>query len=173
MPLASPNILNYTVGKGGVFVRLTGETNFRHIGNCPNFSFTPEIEELEHFSSMDGTKTVDRTIVLSKKGTLNVTFEEMTPENLRIALLGGDISTESGGDMEFSIFSNNAIRAEVKFVGSNDVGPREEWYFPAVDFIPSDEIPVISEEWRQIGISGKVSAVNGAFGTWRYVRDGV
>lgn len=173
MAVASPNILNYTVGKGRVSIRLTGETNFRPIGNCPAFTFTPELEELEHFSSMEGIKTVDRTIVLSKKGAIVITFDEMTPENLRLALLGSDITEESGGDRQFNIFTNTALRAEVKFVGNNDVGPREEWYFPAVDFIPSGEISVISEEWREIELTGKVSAVSGSFGTYSYVRDGV
>lgn len=172
MPVASPNIVNYTVGKGSVFIRVSGETNFRHIGNCPVFSFTPAIEKLEHFSSMEGVKTKDRTEILSKSGTLNITFEEMTPENLRLALLSAAPTTESGGDQELTIFTSSSIRCEVKFVGNNDIGPRWEVLFHQVDFIPSGEIPFISEEWMQVELEGECAAVNGSFGIASKVEDG-
>lgn len=171
MAIASPDIRNYAVGKGAVFIRVTGETDFRHIGNCPVFTFTPAIEKLDHFSSMSGVKSKDRTEILSKSGTLNITFEEMTPENLRIALLGV-ISEGSGGDQEISIFTESAIRCEVKFVGNNDIGPRYETLFHQVDFIPSGEIPWISEEWMQCELEGECAAVNGSFGIATKVRDG-
>ena len=173
MALSSPNILNYTVGKGRVQVRLTGETNFRDIGNCPEFEFTPTIEKLEHFSSQTGVKSKDRTIVLSKAGTLRVVMEELTAENMRIALLGNAISAESGGDQEIEIFGSSSITAEVKFIGTNDVGPKYEYYFRSVDFIPSSSINLISDEWLQVEISGDVAAVSGSFGTATLIADGV
>lgn len=171
MAIASPSIQNYTIGKGAVHVRVSGETNFRHIGNCPEFEFTPELEELEHFSSMTGVKSVDRTEVISKKGTLRIVFEEITPENLALALLG-DLSNSSGGDQEIQIFSKSSKRCEFKFVGNNDVGPKYEWYFRQVDIIPSGGIQLLSEEWMQIEISGKVAAVSGDFGTVTKFADG-
>lgn len=171
MAIASPDIRNYTIGKGSVHVRVSGETNFRHMGNCPEFEFTPEIEELEHFSSMTGVKSVDRTEVLSRKGTLRIVFEEMTAENLAIALLG-DITTQSDGDQEIEIFSTSAKRCEFKFVGNNDIGPKYEWYFRQVDIIPSSGIQLLSEEWMQVEMSGKVAAVNGSFGTATKIADG-
>jgi hypothetical protein len=160
---ASPNVLNYAIGKGNVFMKIEGG-EWRHIGNCPEFEFTPEIEELEHNSSMEGVRVVDRTEVLAKRGTLRVVMEEITPENLAIAVLGElDPETTAGGVIE--IFSENAVRRAVRFVGNNSVGSQYTWEFPAVDFIPSSGIPVISEEWMQVEISGKVAVVNGSFGT--------
>ncbi len=47
---------------------------------------TPTIEKLDHFSSLTGVKSKDRTEILSSAGTLDITFEEMTAENLRLAL---------------------------------------------------------------------------------------
>lgn len=172
MAVASPNIVNYTVGKGSVHIRVSGDTNFRHIGNCPVFSFTPTIEKLEHFSSMAGVKTKDRTEILSKSGTLNITFEEMTPENLRLALLSAAPVDGSGGDQILDIFTQSAIRCEVKFVGNNDIGPKYEVLFHQVDFIPSGEIPWISEEWMQVELEGECAAVNGSFGIATKIADG-
>lgn len=172
MTLASPNVLNYTIGKGAVYIKTSSDSERRHIGNCPEFEFTPEIEKLEHFSSQSGVRERDRTVVLEKKGTLRVVFEEMTAENLRLALLGA-LSSGSGGDQEIDIFSESAITAEVWFDGANDVGPTWNYYFPRVDFIPNSAIPLISEEWMQVEINGDVQKVNGTFGTASKIADGV
>ena len=172
MALASPNILNYTVGKGRVQVRVSGETNFRDIGNCPEFEFTPEIEKLDHVSSQTGVKSKDKTIVLSKKGTLRIVFEELTAENMRLALLGSAISEQSSGDQEIEIFGASQITTEVKFIGTNDYGPKWEYYFRQVDFIPSSGISLISDEWLGVEITGEVAAVNGSFGTATKFADG-
>lgn len=161
---ASPNVLNYTIGKGNVFMKAEDESEWRHIGNCPEFEFTPELEELEHNSSMEGVRTVDRTEVLAKRGTLRIVMEEITPQNLAIAVIG-DIDAETDTGSVIEIFSQNAARRAVRFVGSNSVGSKYTWEFPAVDFIPSSAIPVISEEWMQVEISGKVATVGGSFGT--------
>ena len=173
MALDSPNILNYTVGKGRVQIRVSGETNFRDIGNCPEFEFTPTIEKLEHFSSQTGVKSKDRTIVLSKAGTLRIVMEELTAENMRVALLGSAITVQSAGDQEIEIFSGSSVTCEVKFIGTNDVGPKWEYYFRQVDFIPSSSINLISDEWLGVEITGDVAAVAGSFGTATKIADGV
>lgn len=170
--LDSPNILNYTVGKGRVQIRVSGETNFRDIGNCPEFEFTPTIEKLEHFSSQTGVKSKDRTVVLSKAGTLRIVFEEMTAENLRLALLSSAPALQSGGDQELEIFAASSITAEVKFIGTNDVGPKWEYYFRQCDFIPSSGLQLISDEWLSVEITGDVAAVAGSFGTATKYADG-
>jgi hypothetical protein len=172
MALPSPDIRNYAIGKGTAYIRISGAGGDRiPLGNCPEFEFTPEIEKLEHFSSMEGVRERDKTVVLEKKGTLRIVFEEMTAENLQIALLGA-LSSGSSGDQEIDIFSESQISCEVWFDGNNDVGPKWNWYFGRVDFIPSSAIPLISEEWMQVEINGDVQKVNGSFGTATKISDG-
>jgi hypothetical protein len=170
--LAAPNVLNYTVGKGLVEVLRSGDSEWVRLGNCPEFEFTPEVEKLEHFSSMEGTKTKDRTVILEKKGTLRVVMEEWTVFNLRLALLGGTVDTQSGGDEEFEIFSESSIVCQVRFIGTNDVGTKFVWHFLRVDFIPSGAINPISDEWAQMEITGEVSTSGGSFGTVTKIADG-
>lgn len=172
MTLASPNILNYTIGKGRIQIKRSGDAEFRDIGNVPEFEFTPEIDKLEHFSSMEGVRERDRTVVREKKGSLRIVFEEMTAENLSIALIGA-LTEGSSGDQEIQIFSENAVTCEVKFIGQNEVGPVYEWYFPRVDFIPSGGVNLISDEWMNCEINGDVQKVNGSFGTATKIADGV
>lgn len=171
MAVASPNVLNYFIGKGLVEIKVSGE-DWRRVGNVPTFEFTPEIEKLDHFSSMEGTRTKDRSVVLEKKGTLRIVMEEWTAENLRLALLANAAVEQSGGDQELEIFSESEIVAEVRLIGTNDVGARFVWHFLSVSFIPSAAISPISDEWGQLEITGDVATSGGSFGTVTKIRDG-
>ena len=173
MALDSPNILNYSIFKGVLSIRRTGETNFRRVGNCPEVEWTPNIEKLEHFTAQSGIKTRDRTVVLSKSGTLRIVMEELTAENMGIALLG-TVSDDSGGDQTISLFSLSSVTCEVKFEGTNDVGPRYEWYFSNVDIIPSGSVPLVGgDDWTSVEITGEVSLGSGdTFGYVKKIRDG-
>ena len=164
MSTTSPNINNYYIGKGIVSFKKEGEMTFRDVGNVPEFEFTPDLETLEHFSSRAGVKTKDRTVVISKKGTLRMVMEEFTAANLALALLG-DVDTNSAGEEVIEIFATNAVSGQVKFVGTNEVGATFEWLFNKVDFIPSSAVSPLSDEWGQLEVSGEVSAVDGKFGT--------
>jgi len=161
---SSPNVLNYYIGKGKLSFKKDGAMSFRDLGNVPEFEFTPEIEKLEHFSSREGVRTKDRTVVLEKKATVKITMEEWSTANLALALLG-DVDTDSDGREVIDIFSQNAISGELKFHSTNEVGPRYEWHLLKVDFIPGDSISAISDEWGQLVITGDVAAVGGTFGT--------
>ena len=149
----SPSIDNYYVGKG--VVTFAGN----QLGNCPLFTFTPKITKLDHFSSMHGTKIKDKSIVLSKEGTLAITLEEWTEDNLAIALLAG-----SGGT---GIYSSSEVQGEVIFTGANDVGPKLTTTFPTVNFIPSKALSLISDTWGAIELEGDVLAdEHGSFGSF-------
>lgn len=162
--LQSHNIKNYYIGKGVVSFQLNGTGTFRDIGNVPVFEFTPTLETLEHFSSRAGVKTKDRTVVISKGGTVKMGMEEWTAHNLAMALLG-TVDVNSAGDHEIAIFSQNAVSGALRFVGTNEVGPQWQLDFLKVDFIPSAAINPITDEWGVLEVNGEVSAVDGDFGT--------
>lgn len=166
----SPDIRNYIVGKGIVAFKQDGETAFRDVGNVPSFEFTPTIEKLDHFSSREGVKTKDRSVVLSKSGSIKMVMEEWTAENLAIALLGA-ASVNSSAEDEIDIFSENAVSGILKFTGTNEVGPKWEYIFNKVDFIPSSAINPISDEWGALEVTGEAAAVAGSFGKARKISD--
>jgi hypothetical protein len=160
----SPNVLNYYIGKGEVSFKKDGDVAFRDLGNVTVFEFVPAIEKLEHFSSREGVRTKDRTVVIQKSGQVNLTMEEFTAVNLAIALLG-DVSSDTLGREVIEIFSSNAVSGELKFRGTNEVGPRYLWHFLKVDFIPGESVSPLSDEWGEMQLTGDVSAVGGSFGT--------
>jgi hypothetical protein len=166
----SPNTGNYVVGKGIVTFKKAGEVDFRHLGNVPSLEFTPSLETLAHFSSMEGVRSKDLEIVLEKTGELVLTLEEWTAENLGLALLG-DVNLSALGGPEVDIFSANAISGELKFTATNEVGPKVDLHFFNVSFIPSGSLNPISDEFGQLEITAQVlvapaddSAFAGRFG---------
>jgi hypothetical protein len=161
----SPDIRNYLIGKGTISIMLAGDSSWRDLGNCPTFEFTPNLTKLDHYSSRSGVKKKDRVVVTEKTGTLKIVMEEWTVQNLALALMGAS-SLNSANQEEIDIFSENTITAQVKFTGTNEVGPKWEYLFNAVDFIPSAALNPISDQWGQIEVSGDVLAdINGKFGS--------
>lgn len=161
--LTSPNVDNYYVGKGIVYVQLDTDADYVDVGNVTAMEFTPAVEKLDHFSSRTGIRQKDKSVVIQLSATLNMTMEEWTARNIALTLLGDVV--ESGGIVSIDILTNSAQEAAVKFVGANDVGPQWSFEFPSVSFTPSAALNPISDEWGALQVSGEVQAVNGSFGT--------
>lgn len=85
---SSPNTENYFIGKGNVYWMGSEETVWRHLGNVPEFEVSLTIDKLDHFSSMEGTRKKDRSIVREQGGTVRMVLEELTAQNLELALMG-------------------------------------------------------------------------------------
>lgn len=161
---ASPDIRNYYIGKGKVEIMLAGDSDWRDVGNVPVFEFTPNLTKLDHFSSRNGTKKKDRVVVTEKSGTIKMQMDEFTTQNMALALMGSTSVNSSGND-EIDIFSENTITAKVRFTGTNEVGPKWQLIFNAVDFVPSSAISPITDEWGHLEVAGETLAdVNGSFG---------
>jgi hypothetical protein len=121
---------------------------WQDLGNCPKFSFKPEIETLEHFSSRQGVKTRDQQIVTALKGALTVELDEITPENLQFALLG--TMTGAAGARVVKVFANAQVTGEVKLVQTNSIGRRFELKFGHVQVMPDQEIDFIGDDYSTI-----------------------
>lgn len=152
--LLSPNTGNYLIGKGAFWFHRTGGTN-KHMGNSPSAEFTPEIERLDHFSSMEGVREKDLSVVLERSGTLTITLDEWTPDNLSLALLG-DVDEGAAGGPTVEIFNQDAVAGILTFIANNDVGPQWDYTWFNVSFIPSAALNPISDEWGQLEIEGEV-----------------
>ena len=158
--LIAPDTDNYQVGKGIVSFKPEGATEFIDLGNVAEFEYTPNIEKLDHFSSRTGVKTKDRSIVLTRSGELRILMEELTANNLAMLLLGV-VDPAAVGGASIDIFAIDSVNGEVKFVATNEVGPRWDLNFYNVEFVPSGSFNPISDEWNQIEITGQVLIASG------------
>jgi len=153
--MESPNVGNLQVGKGIVSFKKTGDAEFRDLGNVTSFTFTPEVETLEHFSSREGTKKKDLVITLEQKGTVTLVMEEFTAYNLAIMVLGTLDEAAIGGP-EVEIFASTSVTGELRFVGTNDVGPKVTIDLYQVSFNPTGDLEMISDEWNEMEVEGDV-----------------
>lgn len=164
--LTSPNVENYTVGKGIVSIKLPTDADYVDIGNVPTFEFTPAVTKLDHFTSRAGIKSKDLSVVLEKTATLKMVMEEYTARNLQLALLGtADESNPAA--VTIPILQDASIICSVKFNGTNEVGVKWDYIFPEVEFSPSAALSLIADTWGQIEVSGDVlfqESIN-SFGT--------
>ena len=134
MPV-SPSTDNYYVGKGKLSFKATGETTFRDLGNVTELETTPNLTTLEHFSSREGVKKKDKEVVTEKKMTVRLVMDEWTAANLAMALLG-DVSVDTDGNSVVDIFSRNAFEGELKYEGTNEIGPQMDIDLFKVAFKP-------------------------------------
>ena len=154
---SSPNVDNYFVGKGIIKMMRDGDSDYRDVGNVPEFEYTPSLDRLDHFSSRQGVRTKDRSIVREKSATIRMVMEELTADNLAMLLMGTAVGA-GPNNIEINIFSETEIRAALRFIGTNDVGAKVQLDFPIVSFTPSSSFSPISDEWGQIEMSGEVLA---------------
>lgn len=154
----SPDVRNYQIAKAAVYFTPSGGSR-RHMGNVPEASFQVEVEKLDHFSAQAGIKKKDFSATLQVTGTLTLTLEEMTEDNLKLALLGGDTTDNTDGDNVFLIGEVQSISGRVEIIGSNEVGPKWTYDFPSVTFTPSDAVNFIGDDYSALVLNGDTLAV--------------
>jgi hypothetical protein len=88
----APNIENYTIGKGILYVDLSqtfsGSTGWVDLGNVNKIEFAIKVTKLDHFSSRSGVKTKDQSIITERSATIAFTMDEFTAQNLALAVMG-------------------------------------------------------------------------------------
>lgn len=165
----SPNIANYRIGKGIVSFKLTGGVD-RDLGNCPSFAYTPTVEKKDHFSSREGIKKKDKTVITQVGATIKFTMDEITGDNLAIFALANTESSSDGTVLRG--LSNADISGTISVVGTNDVGQQVD-FVADVSFNPSGDFQFITDgdDYSVIEVEAEVQKdANGDYGVWT-IRD--
>lgn len=84
---------NQTLGRGKVYFSLfkTGTytpAGFRYIGNTPEFNLTIDNETLDHFSSDEGIRVKDKSIILETTQTGSLICDDINLDNLALFFFG-------------------------------------------------------------------------------------
>ena len=144
-------------------------TVWTHIGNGPLIGITPTPDIQKHKQSMEGQKSVDFINLKSQEFAFNCKADEWTVDNVQMALRG-QLATDTTGEY-MKIGAGGLITRQIKFVGTNKVGPRFEVILPRVSINAKDAIEFISEndDTVPLPLSGDVlfDPTLGAFGTAR------
>lgn len=158
----SPDPRNYLVGKGIVSWKGTLDVSYRDLGNAGQFNFTPNFPLLQHYSSRTGTKFKDQVAIQQKEYSFALQLDEFTLDNLKLMLLSSEPTT---GHIEISDL--DLARGALRFVGTNDVGPKYQVDLPLSVLSPSKAVDWISDGYAMLEIAGEIlgDPVTGSFGT--------
>ena len=153
--MSTPNVQNYALGKGVVkFDRFDTDglpTGLRHLGNAPALALAVAIEKLDHFSSMEGVRKKDHSVVLTQGATVKFTLDEYAAENLALAVFG----TLTGGVI--NLLDSSQIEGELHFIGNSSVGPNYYLKLWRVSLKPTGDLSMIAEtDWAKIEFEGEV-----------------
>jgi hypothetical protein len=151
----SPNVGNLQVGKGIVSFQRDRTGAYKDLGNVTSFKVTPSVETLEHFSSREGTRKKDLEIVIEQGGEVVMVMEEFTAHNLSLMLMGTYDEGAMGGP-EVEILAISEISGALRFVGTNDIGPKVTIDLYNVSFQPSGDLEMISDEWNNMEVTGQL-----------------
>lgn len=89
--MATPQ--NYTLGRGMLYFGqfATGTTTpqgERYFGNTPEFNVTIDVENLDHYSSDQGIREKDDSVVLQADRSGSLTTDSIRPENIALFFFG-------------------------------------------------------------------------------------
>lgn len=158
----SPAIGNYHVGRGILYMKLDGESEFVDMGNCTKFTFQANATRLDHYSSRVGVRKKDLTVVTQLDAKLALTLEEFTVRNIAMLVLGDPL--ESGSD-SVDLMAHPLFYAALRFIATNAVGPQWNAEFPSVLLSPTGAFNLIAEgsgSWSTLEMEGDVQFDEGS-----------
>ena len=164
---ASPNVLNYHIGKGIVSFKETGGSTFVDLGNAPSFVYTPSITKLDHFSAREGVKTKDFSAITQVGATIAITLDEITGYNLGFFALA-EVDAATTGDITLGGLSKTTFTGTIKVVGTNEIGQQVD-FLGDVSFVPQGDFSFITSEvaFTTLVINAEVQKDEGGnFGVW-------
>ena len=167
----SPNVANYHIGKGIVSFKETGGGSFVDLGNAPQFTYTPTVEKLDHFSAREGVKTKDFTAITQVGATIEIQLDEINGYNLGFFALA-DVNPTTAGDIVLGGLSKTNFTGTIQVVGTNEIGQQVD-FIADVSFVPSGDFSFITSEdaFTILTINAEVQKdAGGNFGVWT-VRD--
>lgn len=154
IPLPTPNIENYLIGKGVLLIAPFSDAlvdaDFIDVGNCPRFEYELTEQAITHSSSRNRVVEDDAEHVIRTGYALNFTLDEFAVANLKMFLKGtlyGTNHIHAGQDL--------ASRYALRFVSNNSAGPDIRYEFHKCKLNPNGPLNLISEEYTAMSFTGK------------------
>lgn len=166
--LESNSLDNLRIGKGILSFKRTGENEFRDLGEVPEAELALTIDKLDYFSSRSGVRSKVKSVTLEQSGTLRFIMNSISPANMALFFLGGDITENNISQPTFDIMDEEEITGEIMFHGTNQVGPRYDVHLHSVQISPTGSINLIdADTWSGVEVTAEIlrSSSTQKFGT--------
>jgi len=106
--MSTPNVENYTLGRGMLYWDPWDSTNLRYegeraLGNAPEVSINMNATFLDHYSSMSGFKAKDKTIVNELAPQITFSLDELVSDNWQMLVFGNKTTVSQSADDSNSV----------------------------------------------------------------------
>ena len=151
---------NYTVGMAYIFVHpTTGSVGLASIdaqiasaayhthfcvGNTTNVEISPDITYLDHYQSVNGVRTKDKTIVTQRAISVTFTFDEINATNVKRFLYGHE-STAASPTFIVNASPTKEFSAQVYF--TTEVGRDFIYKIPKCALKADGSLAFEAEDW--------------------------
>lgn len=101
--MSTPNVENYTLGRGMLYWDPWDATNLRYegeraLGNAPEISINMNATFLDHYSSMSGFKSKDKTVVNELAPQITFALDELVSDNWQMLVFGNKSTVTQAAD---------------------------------------------------------------------------
>lgn len=101
--MSTPNVENYTLGRGMLYWDPWDATNLRYegeraLGNAPEISINMNATFLDHYSSMSGFKSKDKTVVNELAPQITFALDELVSDNWQMLVFGNKSEITQNAD---------------------------------------------------------------------------
>jgi len=101
--MSTPNVENYTLGRGMLYWDPWDATNLRYegeraLGNAPEISINMNATFLDHYSSMSGFKSKDKTVVNELAPQITFALDELVSDNWQMLVFGNKSTITQSAD---------------------------------------------------------------------------
>lgn len=101
--MSTPNVENYTLGRGMLYWDPWDSTNLRYegeraLGNAPEISINMNATFLDHYSSMSGFKSKDKTVVNELAPQITFALDELVSDNWQMLVFGNKTEVTQSAD---------------------------------------------------------------------------
>jgi hypothetical protein len=119
------------------------------IGNIVVASMAPEVTFLDHYTTVNGTRKKDRSLITNKALAVNFTFDEMTGGAMKEWLLASSMLGESMTAQNFEIYpmAKGEIKGCAKLEFNSEFGRDYSWYIPCASLKPDGTMDYNAEDW--------------------------
>lgn len=155
MPASSPSTTLYTLGRGVLKIApWSGATPpsagaYVDVGNASKFDVEISEEELDHYSSRTGLKTLDKSVTLQAGYTATFDLDEVSVANmakfLRGTLEGNVIHALTALTKEYGLI----------FTTDNPAGENQTWELWRSKLTPGGAFSLIGDDWSKMSFMAK------------------
>jgi len=117
------------------------QTSSYSLGNIVTSDITPEVTYVQHYSSSNGKRVLDKEVAVTSQINIGFTFDEMNVNNLSKFFLGNTVASD------IQVLQNTVDEGCANLVVKTDIGQDITYIIPKCSIRPDGGLSLNAEDW--------------------------